>query len=362
LSAVLGLTVALSGVSGGGWSGRAAEGATPDDAERSRVAQLVEAAKKEGALVEWSNQVGSEKAGAELKVAFRKRYGLANSFRIDIVEMLSGPLQAKLMEVIRANQAVPDTVAVDVIGFMEALVKEKALVAYDSPEYRHYAAMTELGLTHVPYYVADPNPFVIGWNGAIIKDDIASWKDLLRPQYKDKFSMVDATTSTSNQLNYLAWKSVLGKDFFSQLAKQRPAFLPRVSVSLDKLQSGEYPISIGVIPRLAYVYRQVNGFRDLRMAYPTEGVLALPGMWGILGRAQHPSAAKLWIDFIWGKEGREILAKHDGRVPVRADVQGLDPEFMPPITRIKGIKFDQRSVTDADLKAGLAEWRQVFGK
>jgi len=60
------------------------------------------------------------------------------------------------------------------------------------------------------------------------------------------------------------------------------------------------------------------------VVYPVEGVTLSPGPAGILKKAPHPNAAKLFMDYICSKEAQEIIAAkyyYPGRVDVPAKGQ-----------------------------------------
>src|SRR5262249_61280469 len=60
----------------------------------------------------------------------------------------------------------------------------------------------------------------------------------------------------------------------------------------------------------------------VRGVWPNEGVPSEPWTAGILKRAPHPNAARLYIDFLLSPEGQAIYVKLMGWRSARPDVRG----------------------------------------
>ena len=113
-----------------------------------------------------------------------------------------------------------------------------------------------------------------------------------------------------------------GWDFYVKLAKNQP-FIADSHGNLETMMiSGERPLiaeqnNYSVLP-------DIDKGQPVDIVYPEEGVTLSPGPAGILKKAPHPNAAKLFMDYICGKEAQEIIAAkfyYPGRVDIPAKGQ-----------------------------------------
>jgi ABC-type Fe3+ transport system substrate-binding protein len=100
--------------------------------------------------------------------------------------------------------------------------------------------------------------------------------------------------------------------------------------------------------------------------FPTDGPSVLTGGWGLIGllnKAQHPNAAKLFINWLAGREAQTAYAKATQSLSLRTDLkyEGL-PDFIFPQ---KGTKYMDtyayKYVTDERAPA-LAKARALLGE
>ena len=63
---------------------------------------------------------------------------------------------------------------------------------------------------------------------------------------------------------------------------------------------------------------------------PEEGILLLGNATFILAKAQHPNAAKLWMDFNLSVEGQTILSKREALVSTRTGFTSRFRNTPPP--------------------------------
>lgn len=88
------------------------------------------------------------------------------------------------------------------------------------------------------------------------------------------------------------------------------------------------------------------------------------GFAGIMAKAAHPNAARLWTDFFFSKEGQEVLQKYEAVISGRADLT-KNPEvakYVPSVDQIKIVPVDWTHLTEQDRDKARAEFRSLFGK
>jgi iron(III) transport system substrate-binding protein len=89
---------------------------------------------------------------------------------------------------------------------------------------------------------------------------------------------------------------------------------------LDRIASGEVLIGYNLLGS----YAQSRAQRDpgIGVVWPRDYTLVLSRVAFIARKAQHPAAARLWLDFLLSAHGQEILAQGAGLFSVREDAPG----------------------------------------
>ena len=160
-------------------------------------------------------------------------------------------------------------------------------------------------------------PRIIAYNTKLVRPDAApkSFDDLLNPRWKGGIGLSDsAVLWYTGFLKYHGEEK--GRDFMRKLAAQKPAFRDGESIITQLLAAGEFPIGITYSHQAATMKRRGAPVEWVRTAQPI--VTGLKPI-GLSAKAQHPNAAKLFIDVALSKEGQELI-KSFNRIPDRGDV------------------------------------------
>jgi len=327
----------------------------PADQERVR------AAIREGEL-NWLDCVAGPDTARVLAERFRRYYGLPPSFRVNHTLQSSAGLAAVISEEVRAGRITYDVVTCATPGLFYDLLRQGALMRYESPEYRFYNASRRAGLTEEPGYWVSPwaYTFVIAWNPRLVQDEFRSWRDILKPAYRGKIVMGDPMRSLTYLDSYIGLRKVLDERFFQQLADLQPFFLVRSEDIMSRVVSGEYPVAFWGMPTRAY--QAARRGVEVRVSYPQEGAVLLGSPWVILARAPHPNAARLWIDFIYAKIGHQIYIINEALSTARDDmpVPSQLRKFTPPVWEIQSIRIEWNQMTDATRAQAREEFRRLF--
>jgi len=339
-------------------SGAGIVGAAPgSSADRERV----EAAMREGEL-NWLDCVAGPDTARVLSERFRRYYGLPGSFRVNHTLQSSAGLAAVISEEVRAGRVTYDVVTCATPGLFYDLLRQGALMRYESPEYRFYSAARRAGLSEEPGYWVSPwaYTFVIAWNPRFVQDEFRSWRDILKPAYRGKIVMGDPLRSLTYLDSYIGLRKVLDERFFQQLADLQPFFLVRSEDIMGRVVSGEYPVAFWGMPTRAY--QAARRGVEIRVSYPQEGVVLLGMPWVIMARAPHPNAAKLWIDFVYGKIGHQVYIINEALSTARDDmpVPSQLRRFTPPVSEIRSIPMDWKQITDSVRSQAREEFRRIF--
>jgi ABC-type Fe3+ transport system substrate-binding protein len=164
--------------------------------------------------------------------------------------------------------------------------------------------------------------------------DVQSWYDLLKPEYRGRIVTYDPLIpgSATNQSAELYVN--LGPDFVRRLYVDQQPFVTRDHrQTADLLAHGAYPIALS-LPQ-----REVRDLID--EGFPVRGVQQLPespdslsaqfGHLGILDRAPHPNAAKLFVNWLLSREGQQLWEDAQLEVSARNDLDdsALPREWLP---------------------------------
>jgi iron(III) transport system substrate-binding protein len=326
--------------------------------EKARLNALIEGAKKEGALSYWDAIIQPETNDA-LSAAFRKRYGLPNSFRINYTLSVTVGLITRVEQETSANKVTIDVAAVGSPSWVFEMVKSGRVMEYASPEYAHYKSAFDQGLGQNGYFAFNgAYMFVPMWSEDHTKFSGKSYKDALEAVPPGRMSIGDAVKSATYLSTFEGQRKVLGEDFFRALAKRKPPLVLRSEQHAARLVNGEDLFAFSGMPTRAYQYNQKGA--KLKFMLPQEGVVMLPQSLFILKQAPHPNAAKLWIDFVLSEEGQNIMVKGEALMSGRSGLKSPLPEYAPPIDSLKLIPMDWRALSTDYLRKVREQWVGIF--
>ena len=317
---------------------------------------VIEAAKKEGKLVVYT---GVERAaGQALVSAFQKKYPFVAA---ESVRASSSKLATRLDAEIAADRVQSDVFEFSLLYLTTALQKRGEILKYDSPEYVHYPAA----------YAAPGSWAATGVSDILIllntrKLDEAnvpqSWWDLTKPVWKNKLTIDNLEVSGTgyNWLVAVVNDERLGWKFVEELGRNKPALERGHAGMAQKVAAGEYLGAVEMADFHLKHIRDAAASVPVRGVWPKEGVPREPWTAGILKRAPHPNAAKLFMDFLLSREGQEIYVKMMGWRSARADVAA--PEIKEAPTDVKAITAGLSVDEALKVRDGyIAKWKQLWG-
>lgn len=324
----------------------------------------IDAAKKEGALV-YATNLFAPTTQKELQKAFRDHYKLPESFKMQGYIGSSSSVVSRATEELQADKVTVDWLAVNFATFWKNLQKRGELMKYCSDEYKGLTYRGKAGVLDGGCEFQSVAAIVFGllWNPQYVKEDLQSWGQLTDPKYKGLLIFGDVRKSAAYLDAYFGLRKndVWSDEWLKKVKAQEPFFLLRSTDIRDRVMSGEFPIAIlGYGPRAYQVRDQVK----LKVSWPKEGVVVDGNYGGILAKAPHPNAAKLWNDFIFSKKGQEILVKLEAIATLRDDVEtpaDVRP-FVADLGKIKAAPVDWAELTKDKLDKMREDFRNTFGQ
>jgi iron(III) transport system substrate-binding protein len=198
------------------------------------------------------------------------------------------------------------------------MTRHGKIMRYDSPE---YAAFPSGAKMHGYWAAAQAIAVIPIYNRNVLSpaDAPKSWFDLLKPRFAmRKTAIQNAAAGTQFNWSYLL-RQALGADFERRFATQKPVVMATGAQMTDAVMRGEILLAAALDHWRAYTKDASEA--GLVAVYPKEGMPLTLAPVGILSGAPHPSAAKLFIDFILSQEGQRLLnTELYGMYSMRLDV------------------------------------------
>jgi len=182
-----------------------------------------------------------------------------------------------------------------------------------------------------------------------------SYQDLLNPRFKGKIvwnpkSMTGAWGFISTVIKGMGDEQ--GMAYLRSLAKQDVVPLPiAIRAVLDRVIAGEYAVGL----EMNNTHAAISAAQGAPVKWvPLNPVSETLQVAGVAKGAQHPNAAKLFIDFMTSKAGQEIFRDND-YVPMHPDVHARIPELKPQQGGYKSIVY-----TPDNLETETTRWAKIY--
>ena len=305
--------------------------------------QLVEAAKKEGAVSLYSSaSTGPSNAIAE---AFKKKYGVG----VTVYRAGSADVATRVQTEENAGRTQADALIIEepALGLLMPY-----LAAYDSPERAPIAPEYKAAqYTLIRMYMAQ-----LGWNKEAVKQAEApkDWKDLLDPRWKGRFGSLDPHTTATT----LAWQVMVdklyGPSFLQQFGANEPKLYASTNAMSQAIVSGE--IDMGITNSFGVIQMAETG-APITGIVPKDTVL-FGGNIAIFSKAPHPNAARLFCDFCCSAEGQTIINVAGATIPTHPDASAPAAGTLAQWSRDHSFTQPDYKLILADAPKLLAEWER----
>ena len=199
-----------------------------------------------------------------------------------------------------------------------------------------YAKYYTTNFRKVPRAMKDGRGFWVGdyWgvtsfgvNTAVVSTVPRSWKDLLKPEYRNKVALNGSPLSSGSAVAGVFSASIAnggslndigpGIDFFAQL-KSVGNFIP-VQATPQTIASGQTPITIDW-DYLNLAYGKNYPAAKIRTVVPSDAVYGAYYCQAINATAPHPWAARLWQEFLYSDQGQLLWLKGYSHPALFADL------------------------------------------
>jgi iron(III) transport system substrate-binding protein len=256
-------------------------------------------AEKEGEVVFYTHDSGA--AAAAICAAFSQTFP---RIKARYVSAQNGALFSKVLAERSASRF-----DVDVIQFSELATaidfqKRGGYALYQSPQASAYAAQHLSSPAGYYFWIG------LGFAGVAYNTDHVSatdapkqWKDLLAPRWKNAVSVKQATSG----MQFVEWyelRKLYGEEFWKRFTQQQPrGFDSRVQL-YDRLARGDDKVTaLGEWAGYALAKQKKA---PIAFVAPTDGLPASPMATGVVEKAPHPEAARLFLDWLMSIHGQTL--------------------------------------------------------
>lgn len=197
---------------------------------------------------------------------------------------------------------------------------------------------------------------VVAYNTRLVKPEDApkSYADLLDPKWKGKLVKSHPGYSGNTMTATYELSRTLGWSYFEKLAKQQVMQVQSSTEPPKQLALGERAVMVDGNEYNCIIDAKKGA--PIRIVYPSEGTPLIGGMAGLMKAAPHPNAARLFILYLFSREGQQLLVDMGSLRSFHPDV--TEPADRTPLAQIKVLTanpVEQEKAVD-EIKKKYAEY------
>lgn len=202
-------------------------------------------------------------------------------------------------------------------------------------------------------------PLVIPYNTKLVPPAEAprTWKDLLDPKWKGRLVIAHPGYAGSVVTQVLALANLYGWEYWAQLAQNRVMLVQSIHDPGRTVVTGERAAGVNGAD-YGFLYKERRKGSPIAAAYPTDGVVLIFSPTAIMSFAPHPTAARLFTDFIFTREIQQLLADGEGLYVAHPDV--TYPPDRPKLADLKVLVVDPEEI-DRRTEEAKKHFVELFG-
>lgn len=337
-------------------------GARPPPGYPRSYEALTAQAYREGRLLVYSSADLTDMNG--LLQAFRARHP---ALKVEYRHFVSTELYDRFVREVAAGQPSADFLFSSAMDTQIKLVNDGYAQSYASPEKPYLPAWA---IWKNEAYGLTAEPIVFAYNRRLLSpaeaprshDQLEEFLRRKRAALRGKVGTYDVERSSTGflfftqdeQISHDTWK------LLKALGRTQPRFDVLAHDILARVSSGEQVLAYNVMSSYALERRAHDPW--VEVVFPTDYTLVMSRIGFISKQAQHPAAAKLFLDFLLSREGQSLLAARY-MTPVRTDLEPATPHADP--SNLKAIHVGPALLANLDrLKYAklISEWKAAIGR
>lgn len=314
------------------------------------VSKLYDNAKKDGSVTWWTAHY-EQSAAEQMAAAFRTKYP---GIEVSLLRQTAQVINTRLNQELKAGGTECDVFCSTDEGHYPPLIKGGFLDKYLPPDLDLLPKQfQELNPDHY-YHLGAIGFDVINFRSDKVSTPPKTWKELLDPAWKGKITTGHPGFSGYVGQWVVAMLRLYGDDYLKKLAANQPKINRSVNDTVTDIVSGERQVGSGP-DNFSLAKKAASSPIDIY--FPDDGAIIVPGPVGILKASKRPSAARLFVNFMYSKEYSQALVK-TSNYPLRADV--APAAGVPALEKIKVVRNTVDQLT-SDLPGAIDKWRQIMG-
>ena len=328
--------------------------AQPAPAMTPHETELYEAARKEGGELTWYTAHSDDITAQALGRSFEALYP---GIKVNVLRTTAQVAYQRITQEIKASAIQCDVFSSTDLGHYVELKAKGAFEKYVPDNASKVAKIYQGYDPDGTYFVTSAGMIGIGYNTAKVKEADApkNWTDLLDPKWKDNIALGHPGFSGYVGTWALTLRNQYGWDFFEKLAKNNPRVGRSINDTVTMLNAGESAIAgSGPVGTLLDSLKKGN---PLAMVYPTDGSVLIIAPSSIMKGCKHPSAARLYMEFLMSEGASKIWVDHFN--------ESIRPEISATKGAISAKDLKIIRPTVAEITKGVPEvikqWRETFG-
>lgn len=171
-------------------------------------------------------------------------------------------------------------------------------------------------------------------NTDLVKEDqIRGLKDLLDPRWKGKLLLPDVRVMGDSFWPMTAARLAMGDEIIKKLFVDQDPVLSRDNRQVAEFMvRGRYPIALGVNPQLLATFQRQGLGKNLKLLHLPElsSMSSSSSTIWLVNRAPHPSAAKVFINWLLTKDAQVVWAREVETNSRRLGVEPGNPQYAVP--------------------------------
>jgi iron(III) transport system substrate-binding protein len=284
---------------------------------------------------------------------------------VEYRHLSSSDLHANFLREAAERRQTADIIISSAMDLQFKLVNDGFAQAYASPEKLH---LPSWAVWKDEAYAVTAEPIVFVYNRRLMPEaDVPAshegLADLLRrkpDEYYGKIATYDPERSGTGYL-YYAQDLLISRDTIElaqAVGRTRPKFYILGVEMIDKVARGEHLLAYNMMS--SYVLEKKSQDPDIEIIFPNDYTLVMSRIAVIPKVARHPSASKLFLDFLLSGSGQTLLAARHMQ-PIRSDIPMVGAAPSPEVLR--PIHFGPSLLANLDQFRRLEvlrEWRRTF--
>jgi len=313
---------------------------------------LDDAAQREGQVTWYVSQVPGDIAEQAGNAFTRLHPGL----KVNVVRITTQVAYQRVGLELQHRTPICDVLSTTDIAHYKMLKQKGELLKFAPPNSAGLKAMFQNFDPDGSYYPTYAGEVVLAYNtDKVMAVDVpTNWKDLLDPKWKGKVAVGHPAFSGYAGTWVVMMKKLYGWGYLELLEKNDPLVTRSIIDTVPYLNSGERWIA--VTPS-ASVLESADKGNPIAVVYPADGAILMVAPTGVLAKAPHPNAGKLFVDFLLGPDYARIAVKSRGEA-LRQDVPALPG--VKTVDQIKTIRATETESIDG-IPRVIEEWRDTFG-